>query len=265
MKLGDKNPGVRAWQESLVARGATLAIDGVFGQQTHNATLAFQAAHGLPLSGRCEMNELQVIASPISTSIRPPPVLPQDIRFIEARYHGIVPRAVIDLIVLHSMEAPEASTRAWRCAQYFANLPPDLPSTEWKSSHYCADSDTIVQCVPDHVVAFAAPGANTYGLQIELAGYARQSREEWLDAFGTRMLWLVAQLVARKCTERNIPAIFLTAEQLLSTAQPRGITTHREVSLAYKRSDHTDPGPGFPMDYFLDQVHVALEAQQEAS
>jgi hypothetical protein len=37
-------------------------------------------------------------------------------------------------------------------------------------------------------------------------------------------------------------------------AGKRGITTHLEVSRAYKRSTHTDPGPGWPMAEMLKMV-----------
>ena len=37
----------------------------------------------------------------------------------------------------------------------------------------------------------------------------------------------------------------------------RGITSHAEVSLAYRKSDHWDPGPGFPIDEFLGRVRSA--------
>jgi hypothetical protein len=263
LRIGDTGPEVRDWQLALIGRGHKLVADGLFGPRTHNATLAFQASHGLLLletsePGAVGMNELQVLASPSTASIRPPPMLPHTIAFVEARHYGRTPRAVIDLIVLHCMESPEASTTAERCAVYFAT------TDTIASAHYCVDADSVVQCVPDHCVAYAAPGANHNGLQIELAGYARQSRAEWLDAFGARMLWLTAQLVARKHRERpNIPIVYRPAKELLRTKRPTGITTHHEVSLAYERSNHHDPGPGFPMDYFIEQVELAESAQQE--
>jgi peptidoglycan hydrolase-like protein with peptidoglycan-binding domain len=257
MRLGDTGQRVRDWQISLAGRGYRVTVDGQFGPRTHNATLAFQAAHGLTTTGVVGMSELQVLAAPSATSIRPPPLLPYTIPLVEAKHYlRGKPRAVIDLIVLHCMEAPEAATQAECCAMFFATLGP--------SAHYCVDSDSVVQCVPDHYVAYHAPGANHAGLGIELAGYARQSRAEWLDPFGTRMLWLAAQLTARKCTERDLPVRFLPASKLLGP-RPRGITTHREVSLAFKRSTHTDPGPGFPIDLFLDQVELAIESQQAAT
>jgi len=257
MKLGDTGGAVRAWQVALNARGAQLVVDGVFGRATHNATIAWQAAHGLPITG--QMSALEIVQASSTPSIRPPPTLAHTIPLVEARHYLRQPRAVVDLIVLHCMEAPETSTTAEACAQYIASLPADLPADQKKSCHYCCDSDSVVQCVPDHCVAYAAPGCNHSGLHLELAGYTRQTRGQWLDAYGTRMLWLAAQLTARKCSERHIPVVYLPAAELLGP-RPRGITTHCEVSRAFKRSDHTDPGPGFPMDHFIAQTQLALDA-----
>lgn len=254
LRLGDSGEHVRDWQTSLAGRGFSITCDGQFGPRTHNATMAFQAAHGLLPSGVVGPSELQVLAAPRSATIPPPPMLPHSIPFVEAKHYLRKPRSVVDMIVLHCMEAPEAATTAERCAVYFAT------TATVASAHYCVDADSVVQCVPDHCVAYHAPGANHNGIGIELAGYARQSRTEWLDPFGARMLWLAAQLVARKCAERDIPIAYLPAARLLGP-RARGITTHREVSLAFKRSTHSDPGPGFPIDHFLEQVELATDAQ----
>jgi peptidoglycan hydrolase-like protein with peptidoglycan-binding domain len=259
MKLGSSGPEVVRWQQALIVRGYLLglnAADGDFGRRTHNATCAFQAARGLEVTGEVTALELHVMAAPVTPSIRPPPVLARTIPFIPARFSG-KRRSIVDLAVLHCMEAPESSTRAERCAEHMATLPADAGV---KSFHYAVDSDSVVQGVPDHVVAFAAPGANHNGIQIEHAGYARQSRAEWLDDFGVRMLWLSAQLVARKARERSLPIRFLRAADLLKKGA-RGITTHHEVSIAFGRSDHHDPGPGFPMTWYLEQVQLAFDSQ----
>jgi peptidoglycan hydrolase-like protein with peptidoglycan-binding domain len=257
MKVGSTGPDVMAWQQALLARGYLLGTaDGDFGKRTHNATCAFQAGAGLEVTGEVTALELQVIAVPAVPSIRPPPVLAHTIPFVQARFYG-KRRTVVDLIVLHCMEGPESSTRAERCAEYMSTLPVDAGA---KSAHYYVDSDSVVQGVHDHLVAYAAPGCNHNGLQIEHAGYARQTRAEWLDDFGTRMLWLSAQLVARKLRERSLPIRFLRAADLLKKGA-RGITTHHEVSIAFGRSDHHDPGPGFPMTWYLGQVQLALDSQ----
>jgi peptidoglycan hydrolase-like protein with peptidoglycan-binding domain len=257
MKLGSTGPDVVRWQQSLLARGYALgAADGGFGKRTHNATCAFQAGCGLAVTGEVTALELQLMSAAATQSIRPPPVLAHTIPFVQSRFYG-KRRTIVGKIVLHCMEAPEASTRAERCAQNMATLPADAAA---KSAHYYADSDTVVQGVLDHLVAFAAPGCNHDGIQIEHAGYARQSTAEWLDNFGVRMLWLSAQLVARKVRERSLPIRFLRAADLVRKGA-LGITTHHEVSLAFGRSDHHDPGPGFPMQWYLEQVQLAYDSQ----
>lgn len=260
MKLGDTGPNVLAWQKALIARGAAIAPDGQFGPRTHNATLAFQAAHGLLVTGVVALNELQVAHSPPGSSIRPPPKLPHSIPLVPCKFYLPVERRP-NRIVLHCMESAEASTTAERCAAYFATLPPDTPKAKQTSSHYMLDCDTVVQGVLDHHIAYHAAGANQTGIGLEHAGYARQSRAEWLDPFGDRMLGLSVQLAARLCRRWDIPATFLRAGDL-QQKNKAGITTHREVSVAFGRSTHSDPGPGFPIAWYIERVQAFLVATQ---
>jgi N-acetyl-anhydromuramyl-L-alanine amidase AmpD len=256
MKLGSTGPEVRAWQEALVARGAQLVVDGNFGPATHNATLAWQAAHGLPTTGVVGDAEQQVMHAPAAPSIRPPPMLAHSIPLVASKYQLRVPRAAVELIVLHCMEAAETSTTAEACAQWMATLP---ESAGKKSAHYYVDSDSVVQGVLDHHIAYHAPGANGIGIGIEHAGYARQTREEWLDAYGQRMLGLSVQLSARLCALWHIPATFVRAADL--QLRKPGITTHREVTAAFGKSTHTDPGPNFPIAWYVERVAALMTAQ----
>jgi hypothetical protein len=97
-------------------------------------------------------------------------------------------------------------------------------------------------------VAWHAPGANHNGLGYEHAGYATQSRDEWLDDYGQKMLTISAARARVHCANYGIPIAFVDAAGLL--AGQRGITTHWEVTQAFHRSTHWDPGPGFPMDHY---------------
>lgn len=186
-------------------------------------------------------------------------VMPQlllDIPFIESRhYNRVVERHTVDWIVLHAMEAPETPQRAEQCAKYMATL---ADSEGVKSAHYYVDCDSVVQGVPENRIAYHAPGANLRGIGIEHAGRARQTRQEWLDDFGIRMLSLSAQLAARSAKRWGIPLQFVDATALL--AGTRGITTHAECTKAWKRSTHTDPGAGFPADWYLARAKVAYAA-----
>ena len=159
-------------------------------------------------------------------------------------------------VVIHAMEYPEKPDSAEWCARYFAGLVGPAPRC---SAHACVDSDTIVQCVGWDQVAWHAPGANSLGIGIEHAGYARQGLADWQDTYSRQMLELSAWLVAQLCTRFRIPVEFSNAADL--RAGEAGITTHAEVTLAWPdKGSHTDPGKGFPMGDYLRRVrHYALD------
>jgi N-acetyl-anhydromuramyl-L-alanine amidase AmpD len=137
-----------------------------------------------------------------------------------------------------------------------------MPDTSKASAHVCVDNNSAVRCVADGDRAWHAPGANSDGLGIELAGYARQSRAEWLDQYSKGVLDQAARVVAGWCLKHNIPAVKLTPSEL--KAGKRGLVGHRDVSAAYGQTDHTDPGPNFPWDYFLGRVNAYLKPKAPA-
>lgn len=173
------------------------------------------------------------------------------VEFKQARNYKPVSMRSIDLIVMHSMEAPEKGETAENVASYFAGR-----NAPMASAHYCIDDNSIIQCVRDHDVAYAAPGANHNGLHFEHAGYARQSTAEWSDPFSDAMLRRSATIVAAKCKQYGIPPEYRRAADLKAGA--RGITTHFEVTQAFRQSDHTDPGKGFPISMFINLVREVL-------
>jgi N-acetyl-anhydromuramyl-L-alanine amidase AmpD len=158
----------------------------------------------------------------------------------------------IQLIVIHSMEAPEKGNTAENVAIWFSRG----ADGRKVSAHYCIDTDSIVQCVQTKDVAFAAPGANHNGIQLELAGYSSQTEAAWLDVYGRDMMELAAALCGRiLCPKFAIPPKYLNAKALLALGTTgKGITTHAEVTKAFKRSTHTDPGKNFPMTRFMQRI-----------
>ena len=156
----------------------------------------------------------------------------------------------VDLVGIHTMECPEQLDTAEKVAGWFAGIaaPP-------ASAHYCVDVDSVVQCVKEEDVAWHAKGGdvNARSIGIEMAGYAKQTPEQWADDYSTKMLDRTANLVADICARHNLPIKFVDAAGLL--AGERGITTHREVTKAYKVvGGHVDPGPNFPMYDFVIKV-----------
>ena len=170
--------------------------------------------------------------------------------FVESPHINRTAGRQIDLIVIHTMEMDEKGETAENCAQWFRN-----PGAK-VSAHYCVDADTIVQCVRDQDVAWAAPGANSDGIQVEHAGRAKQTGREWSDEYSTAMLERSAQLVAELCAKYKIPVTWLYAADL--RAGKRGITSHDAVSKAFKRGSHWDPGTGFPVERYLALVRAKL-------
>lgn len=168
--------------------------------------------------------------------------------FVQARNYTKTDGRQIDLIVVHDMETPEDANRAESVAAWFAG-----PTAPRASAHYQIDNNSIVQSVRDQDVAWHAPGANHNGIGLEHAGRASQSLADWLDPYSLAMLKdQSAPLTKSLCDKYNIPIRFVDAAGLLRGE--RGITTHWEVSKAFRRSSHTDPGPNFPMVQYLGWV-----------
>lgn len=159
--------------------------------------------------------------------------------------------APIRLIVAHSMEWQEKVSTAEDCARMFATM--SRPA----SAHACVDVDSVVRCVKDSDTAWAAPGANADGLQLEMAGFARQARSQWLDAYSRGVLEQGAAVAAGWARLYKIPVRKLTRAEL--KAGRKGFTSHADVSAVYKRSDHGDPGRGFPWDRWLALIADRLD------
>lgn len=171
--------------------------------------------------------------------------------FVGARNFTKGREGPIDVLVIHAMEAAEQPDTAEAVARWFAG--PDAPEA---SAHYLVDANSIVQGVRDEDIAWHAPGANHNGLGFEHAGYSAQRAEGWDDRYSRAMLGRSARLVAAKCRQYGIPAVWLFPADLL--AGRRGITSHWNVSRAFRRSDHWDPGPAFPVERYVLLVRRVL-------
>lgn len=119
-------------------------------------------------------------------------------------------------------------------------------------SHNCVDSNSITQSVLEHDVAWHAPGANAAGIGVECAGRAGQTESQWSDLYSQAMLAKCARLIAGICERWEIPVQRLGPSHL--RARTPGITGHADVSNAFKKSTHTDPGAHFPWVEFLEEV-----------
>lgn len=177
-------------------------------------------------------------------------------RFIPARdFKAYKTKRTVNIIVIHDMEAPETHDTAENIGHYFQH--PDKPS----SATIGVDDNSVVQYVKDNNEAYAAPPRNPDAIHVELAGYGRQTRVAWLDPYGIAMLALASDAVAQYCLKYTIPIVKLGPQDLLAKPVKKGICGHYAISLAYGKSDHTDPGVGFPWDYFLHSVQLFYTAR----
>ena len=175
-------------------------------------------------------------------------------------FKSLTEKRNVRVVVIHSMEAPEKGETAENVARFFQNT--QNPA----SAHLCIDNDSIVQCVFDNDIAFAAPGVNSDGIQLELAGFAKQTREEWMDAYSILVLENAANAAAQYCLKYNIPIKHLSDADL--EAGQKGIIGHVQATRVYKKSTHTDPGEGFPWDHFIERVkqhHTRVLARHQAN
>jgi N-acetyl-anhydromuramyl-L-alanine amidase AmpD len=156
-------------------------------------------------------------------------------------------RRPLNKIVIHTAEIAETLNSAENLQTWAASGPIGV------SWHFSVDADSVCQSVHVTDTAWAAPGANSDGIQIELAGYAKQNSGDWADDYSGSVLDLAARLCAKLCLEHDIPARKISMLELQSG--DGGICGHYDVTMAFKRSTHMDPGPRFPWKSFIDSVN----------
>jgi N-acetylmuramoyl-L-alanine amidase CwlA len=174
---------------------------------------------------------------------------------IVARWHGgsQTPR----LIVLHSTVSPCRNGAAREVARFFSNR----PETGKTSAHYVVDPGEVIQCVPDHTVAYHC-GYNQDSLGIELCDMPdAKSKRRWDDKNHRAMEVRAARLVAELCLAYNIRPWFVPAFALKMGV--KGVTTHAEMSKAFKRSTHWDPG-AWRQVRFMRRVRAEIAAIKRA-
>jgi len=172
--------------------------------------------------------------------------------FIQSRNYNKAHRSDIRLVVIHTMENPEKPGTARQVAQWFASL-----AAPKASAHACIDNQEVILCVHEEDVAWAAPGANRDGYHIEHAGRAAQDDAGWHDEYSRAMLRLSAVHAAEGCQRYDIPAVKLTVEEGRA-GKAKGFGGHVDVTFAFRKSTHTDPGKSFPWDEYLAMVRECM-------
>jgi N-acetyl-anhydromuramyl-L-alanine amidase AmpD len=168
-------------------------------------------------------------------------------------------RGIISLIVMHTAEMAEIATAAEALAKWVSG-PMRPQNASW---HFAVDENSATQSVEMADEAWHAGPVNPVSIGIEMAGFAVQTREQWADQYSTYELAIAAGLVAVLCERFVVPVRRVTVEELhygcKSGQWPTGIVGHVDVTRAISGS-HTDPGPNFPWDGFLNSVRSFAQA-----
>lgn len=187
--------------------------------------------------------------APIRTSI---PAHPSNYR--KGRVENIL------WIVIHTAETSEGDTPAEGVGRWFAQ---DHGPGRASSTHAGVDMDSVCTYLDDGDTPAAAPGLNRAGWHLEITGRAGQTVGQWADVPSIRTLEIAAIVCAEKAGEHDIPARWLTDEELAS-GNVKGFTRHDQGTRVFKvAGGHADPGPNFPAVYFMARVQSHMAAQRK--
>lgn len=168
------------------------------------------------------------------------------IPFLQARHFRSGRTEPVRCVVIHTAEIGESLQGAEALQKACST------SVRVASWHYAVDADSVTQSVREADTAFHAPGLSHCSVGIEHAGRAKQTDAEWNDEFSIRMLELSAELTAGICSRHGIPCVRIGVDEVRDGHA--GICGHADVSKAFGKSSHWDPGPSFPWAHYMERV-----------
>lgn len=152
------------------------------------------------------------------------------------------------LFALHTEEPggpprPGDAERLWRSSKDGRNF----------SYHWFGDNAVCIQGVGSNDAAWAVLDANPYTLNFVFAGSkASQSRQVWLEHFGNAIDFAAKVFVDQaKIYDPLDPFVRSPAEIGRGLS---GATDHWGITTGLRIGDHTDVGPNFPWDKFIEAV-----------
>lgn len=159
----------------------------------------------------------------------------------------------IKYIVIHATQSPNdikpTDNDARSIARYFTT------HNSGGSAHLVIDDWHCYKTLIDSIIPWGAPPLNSNGFHIEQCGYSEWSRKRWMIHLNT--IRRTAYKSALRCKWYKIPAVFLSVEDLKSGKH--GITSHANISAAFHKTNHTDPGINYPYSTYMWLVNYYLK------
>lgn len=150
-------------------------------------------------------------------------------------------RKAVNILVVHSAEGATDETSL---GSFFSR------ATTGSSNCGIGQDGGYASYVNYADTAWANPPLNQESDNVELCGFARWTRAQWLAH--PKMLETLARWLAWRAAVRRIPLVLLSAADV--RAGKAGIADHRTVNAAHKASDHWDVGYSFPWDVVLPRA-----------
>lgn len=183
-----------------------------------------------------------------------------DISFLQAFSFGPEFSLPAHIRVIHSTEGPmsRGNARALAGPNWFGG------PKAGTSAHDIFDPSEGVKMVPDNRVAWhVGPGGNSFTRGSEHCAYTRYTREEWLSEAGQAMLDLSARYNAAAAKRDGVQPRWLSLTQLAH--KESGFCTHNDIRLVFGGTTHSDPGPNFPYDWYMDRVRFYYDGGDNAA
>lgn len=132
------------------------------------------------------------------------------------------------------------------------------------SSHAGADGYRLSgDWVPDDRAAWTLLNGNPRSLNLEMCGFARWTRGQWLSDGWVDGVWNPRQMIRnaaawarRKCDNHGVPRRLLTPAEVGQGHS--GIIDHARYTYGTGDGDHTDVGTSFPWDVFFADLNSDL-------
>jgi hypothetical protein len=149
---------------------------------------------------------------------------------IPSPFHSARGSKPVRLVIVHSAEGARTVESLGRWFQ--------RPATK-ASSHAGIDDTRIEQYVRYDRAAWTTRAPNAISDNVELCGFAKWTRDEWLAH--PHMLQLCAQWISDRCIARTIPIRKLTPVEV--AAGKAGVCGHVDWTVGMRDGTHQDPGP----------------------